>query len=78
MKDGFLILDRFLQQIKSDKGLYDIFTKEIEMYKFYCHDKAHTPDGYMYNMYHSLLIQTVQVDPTLFVNIVKLQGDRNT
>jgi len=29
-------------------------------------------------MYHSLLIQTVRADLTLFVNIVKLRGDRNT
>jgi hypothetical protein len=78
MKDGFLVLDGFLQWIKSDKGLYDIFAEEIEMYKFHCRDKAHTSDGYMRNMYHSLLMQTVRADPTLFVNMVKLRGDQNT
>ena len=78
IKDGFLVLDGFLQQIKSDKGLYDIFAEEIEMYKFYYHDKAYTSNGYMRNMYHSLLIQTVRADPTLFVNMVKLRGDQNT
>ena len=78
MKDGFFALDGFLQWIKSDKGLYDIFSEEIEMYKFHCRGKAHTSDGYMRNMYYSLLMQTVRADPVLFVNMVKLRGDRDT
>jgi hypothetical protein len=76
--DGVSVLDGFLQWVKNDKGLYDIFTQEIEMYKFHCRDEAYTPNGYMRNMYHSLLMQTVRADPVLFVNMVKVRGDRNT
>ena len=45
------------------------------MYKFYYYNKAYTLNGYIHNMYYSLLMQTVRVDLVLFINMVKVRGD---
>ena len=46
------------------------------MYRYYCREID--SDGVMYNMYHSLLIQAIRADPTLYVTIVKLRANNNT